>query len=199
MAERLSMVQRSVQGWAQIQTLKEAYRVLFSVRLDEEDPKDGKEIKKFLEDVLPARLAEVTGSRDASVWIEYLMKNGEMGLDGRPLGRNFYADQIREFDRFIKYWEDSVKEHEQQGPQHQGLLLAELRMAKERRDSYLKPVEWLRTSAQVAQIAGEKTRSEHFWALMQFMLLLSLLYAGGKGMGYAWSKMDKQGKLRIIA
>jgi hypothetical protein len=193
---RLNLVQRSVQRWTQAYFLEHAYKILFFRDLDTEDPTPvsrrardwglprtrGDQTTDFLEETLPQALVAETGSRDRSVWIGWLMQHGELGLDGKPTGKNPYAEEVAGYEaRRARYRERiaagraaglSVRAEQQR-----------IRDIEREYDSFQKQVGWLlesaRGSARLTAVSRRDYR-EAIWlhALLPLVVLLGLGLAG---------------------
>jgi hypothetical protein len=127
---RLNVVQRGLQSWPQTYFLKQAYKVLFDRDLDEEDPtplpgqsgmrrlmphRVGDSVREFLESKLPQRLARETGSHDLVTWINWLMVNGELDLDGSTLGKNPYAEAVASYEGRLTAYRARIQKGEAAG------------------------------------------------------------------------------------
>ncbi|HEX3849860.1 MAG TPA: hypothetical protein VHW01_02770, partial [Polyangiaceae bacterium] len=127
---RLKMVQRGLQNWTQTYVLKQAYKVLFDRDLDEDDPTRmpansplqrlvprtvGDEVGEFLELRLPTLLARETGTHDLASWVGWLMENGEVAVDGRLVGRNPYAEVVRNYERRLADYRERIRAGEASG------------------------------------------------------------------------------------
>ncbi|HYQ40574.1 MAG TPA: hypothetical protein VER11_01355 [Polyangiaceae bacterium] len=127
---RLNVVQRGLQSWTQTYFLKQAYKILFDRDLDEDDPAPiptesrarpfvtrtvGDATHEFLEAKLPERLARETNSHDLVTWINWLMANGELLLDGQPSGKNTYAELITSYEQRLADYRERIRLGEASG------------------------------------------------------------------------------------
>ncbi|HET9931445.1 MAG TPA: hypothetical protein VFQ35_12180, partial [Polyangiaceae bacterium] len=175
---RANMVQRGLQSWTRTYVLKQAYKVLFDRDLDEEDPTRvpsstpfrrrtvGDEVKEFLESRLPERLASETGGHDLVAWVEWLMKNGEIGLDGRPVGTNTYAEMVAGYERRLTDYQARIEAGEARG---KNVRAERQRMLDVQREygSFKSRVEALRGAAQESSSLYAKASRDYSEALWQ--------------------------------
>ncbi|MGA7119714.1 MAG: hypothetical protein WBY94_06430 [Polyangiaceae bacterium] len=213
---RIDFMQRGVQSWPQKYFLKHAYRVLFHRDLDEDDPAPaeratpsgwlgrlslafegwpkrtkGDEVADFLGTRLPRWLEGATGSRDVTAWIDWLIANGEVDLEGRPTGQNPYAEEIASYRSRIERYRSAVKEGRAAG---KNVRAEEQRIRDIEREfgSLDRQVSWLRDDAARSSRIAVESRADYRQALWAAGLLLGaclivpllaqLIPAGAKGL-----------------
>ena len=195
---RLNLVQRGVQRWTQAYLLKHAYKLLFFRELDAEDPtlvarggnlRDrlldrvlprtrGDQTTTFLEAKLPEVLAARTGSRNPSVWIRWLMDNGEIGLDGKPTGQNPYAEEMAGYQARLQRYRDRIAGGSTAG-RNVRAEQQRVRDIEREYESFQKQVGWLIESARGSARLTALSRRDYrdaIWlhALLPLALLLGL-------------------------
>jgi hypothetical protein len=200
---RLDLVQRSVQRWPEKYFIKHAYKVLFHRDLDEDDPTPvpregwphalewlrtaldrwaprtrGREVTALLEARLPRLLERETGSRDPGSWIQWLAKNGEVGLDGEPTGQNPYADEQAAFDRRLEHYRALIVRGELAGTNVRPEV-QRVRDIEEERGSLDRQVTWLREAADHSARASQTARDDYARAIVTIagLALLGLVAA----------------------
>lgn len=203
---RADLVQRSVQRWTQSYVLKHAYKVLFFRDLDEADPTPvprfthwgrldvlrpfvesalqrivpytrGDVIGDFLEERLPERLTQATGSRELATWIEWLAEHGELGLDGERTGRNGYRDEIAGFERRLAHYRGLAAAGE---AADQNVRAEQQRVLDLEREyaSFTRQVGWLREAAERVQAETTRARRDYreaIWVHAVLGVALALL------------------------
>ena len=211
---RLNIVQRGVQRWTEAYFLKHAYKLLFFRELDAEDPTPtprlpssrllvralqgaldrviphtrGEETTAFLEQRLPDLLQAQTGSRDPSVWISWLMQHGEIGLDGRPTGRNPYAEEIAGYEERLSRYRTRIEEGRKAG----GNVRAEeqrIRDIEREYDSLQRQIAWLLDAARGSAPLTALSRRDYREAVwLHGVLPLLLIVAIGAALRLLWGK-----------
>lgn len=148
----------------------------------------GDETTTFVESQLPEVLAAATGSQDLSVWIGWLMQHGEIGLDGRPTGRNPYAEEIAGYEARLAHYRARIAAGIAAG---HGVRAEEQRIRDIEReyDSFQKQVGWLVESSRASAPLTARARQDYreaIWlhAVLPLALVLGLAlllrWGGGK-------------------
>ena len=198
---RIDFMQRGVQVWSQKYFLKHAYSVLFHRDLDEDDPAPadrpvaagwlgraaaavegwptrtkGEEVADFLGTRLPRWLEGATRSRDVGVWIDWLIANGELDLEGRPTGRNAYAEEVLAYRARLDHYRISVADGRAAG---RNVRAEEQRIRDIERESASldRQVSWLRDDASRSGPVGAASREDYARAIYGAALLLCPVFA----------------------
>ncbi len=190
---RLKMVQRGLQSWTQTFVLKQAYKILFDRDLDEDDPATvpadsrlhrilprtvGDEVGEFLESRLPSLLLRETGTRDLGAWVGWLIENGEVGLDGKPIGRNPYTEAVRNYERRLTHYRERIRTGEASGKsvraERQRLL--DLEGEFDSFNGQVRLVQEIARRSGALYVAASRDYSEALW--QSFIWLLVVLTLG---------------------
>ena len=193
---RVDFMQRGVQPWRQKYFLKHAYSVLFHRDLDEDDPAPadrptasgwrgrlaralvgwpertkGDEVADFLGTRLPRLLEGATGSRDIGSWMDWLIANGEVDLDGRPTGQNPYAEEVASYRTRLDHYRAAVRDGRAAG---KNVRAEEQRIRDIEREfaSLERQVSWLREDAARSSRIAVECRTDYRRALWAAGLLL---------------------------
>jgi hypothetical protein len=152
----------------------------------------GDETTTFLESQLPEVLSAATGSHDLSAWIGWLMQHGEIGLDGQPIGRNPYAEEIAGYEARLAHYRariaagvaagHSVRAEEQR-----------IRDIEREYDSFQKQVGWLVESSRASAQLTARSRQDYREAIW-LHAVLPLAFVLGLALFLRWCK----GKLRRL-